>query len=82
MNNLGKLIVNILTAVLFIVLLVVNVQVGSGSSYFGMEEVQVFKNAKAGNCDPGSDICSTYEFPDGKRYHEIGEIWVVTPGDE
>ena len=78
MNNLFKLLVKTAAGFLFVGLLVMNVQIGSGETLLNVKDNSLNK-AKAGNCDPGSSKCSVYEFPDGKKYWEYGKVVVVTP---
>ena len=77
MKNLAKTLLKSLAGMLFVALIVVNVQIGnSASTFFNTSNIN---QANAGNCPVGDDPCGFYRFPDGTKIGEFGEVIVVTP---
>jgi hypothetical protein len=72
-NNLSKG----LTALVFVALLAVNVQIGTGSSLLVIGESPV-SAVEAAPCDQAPDYCVYIEFPNGERWVRVGEAIVVT----
>jgi hypothetical protein len=69
---------NCLAGFIFIALLAVNVQVGSGNGFLGIGENFV-NNANA-SCPLYPDVCYVVEYPDGTRDFELGAI-IITPDE-
>jgi hypothetical protein len=70
-----------LTGIIFVVLLAVNVQIGTGSSLLGIGESSL-STVKAAPCDFTWDYCYNIIYPNGEEWARLGEPIVVTPDEE